>query len=833
MRRLILLMMLAAPAAFPYASFSGWCEQGGQKVTVAGQASTTYTQQSYPNFTASGAGPSVTVYATGTTNKLTLYSDNVGTSLANPFPCTSTGQYQFFTTNTIADILFSGTGITAFTRSAIAVTDGCPTNSTCDAGYDTLTHACTAAGTGTLYLTKTWSGLSTQSLACNVYALANGIIKPASGQTVTISGSFQGTLTQHFDLSAGSSAAVSVGTASAMYAQWFGVKNDGATDNTTTLGWALASSCGHTLDFPGGTYNSGRQQIACGVTVFLEDNAFINGTLSSHSTTREGLLEFNSGSSYSSVVGSGSGSGLEWQNGVVDWSDLILANAAYISISNLRLSGNGTNAASGQHTANASGTENSSHFSMTGVWSDTSQGDGFDGTTGTSAGLCSDWQFIGNHFLNLGRNFISVAGYGCDRVRVVGNDFALGTPVVSSAVPGAYNAFVDFEADYSSATSAYSVVQANTLNAVYKNGVNYSMRSQGFRLTGNTASIQHSNQNQASCWSMVDSVDAVMDANSCQGVSGGTGTGEAGVYIAPYTAGYNYGIQVTNNVVDGVSGPCYTEIVSPTNAGVQTGTSAQFSGNEARSCGGGGFIVGGSGYGGPANLKMTDNHVYTATGAAYYFEGQGSLTFEHNTAQDYTTWGVGFGCNINFTTYGTAEIKYNTIGTGNASTPSTQLGIAIPSGCGTAPLYVAGNNFTGNYAPFGGSGYGASRVKWDATNLYGTASPTASGLSSGWGGGTVSLTGTDQTGQILIGFTSVGSTPWNVTITYGTPLPFTSKVLAGLRSVSGAAAPLSMCFIGPGTEATTGFTVDCTQPTYGGSGTTYYYLLWQIQPSGL
>lgn len=118
MRRLLLLFLLLAPAAFPYASFTGWCQQGGVQVTVAGQRSAQYTQQSYPNFTQSGAGPGVTVYYTGTTSKVTLYSDNAGTSLGNPFPCTTTGQYSFFANVNVADLLFSGTGISPFTRGA-------------------------------------------------------------------------------------------------------------------------------------------------------------------------------------------------------------------------------------------------------------------------------------------------------------------------------------------------------------------------------------------------------------------------------------------------------------------------------------------------------------------------------------------------------------------------------------------------------------------------------------------------------------------------------------------------------------------------------------------
>lgn len=101
------------------ASFSGWCEQGGVRVTVAGQRSTANFQESYPNLTQSGSGPSVTVYLPGTTTKASIYSDDSGAVLANPFPATATGQYLFFAATGSYDLLISGTGISAFTISSV------------------------------------------------------------------------------------------------------------------------------------------------------------------------------------------------------------------------------------------------------------------------------------------------------------------------------------------------------------------------------------------------------------------------------------------------------------------------------------------------------------------------------------------------------------------------------------------------------------------------------------------------------------------------------------------------------------------------------------------
>src|SRR5208282_3478138 len=63
----------------------------------------------------------------------------------------------------------------------IGASAGCPSNATCDANYATLALACTAAGSGTLYVTRTWNGLTTQILTCQMQFLTlGGKIQPAS-----------------------------------------------------------------------------------------------------------------------------------------------------------------------------------------------------------------------------------------------------------------------------------------------------------------------------------------------------------------------------------------------------------------------------------------------------------------------------------------------------------------------------------------------------------------------------------------------------------------------------------------------------------------------------
>lgn len=110
--RLLGLLILMSAAAQARGLVSGFCEQGNQTITVLGYQSSTATpvQASYPACTVT-----VTIVGGGTA---TIYSNNSGTPLANPFtignsPETSTNGYWFFyADNGLYNIQFSGTGVT-------------------------------------------------------------------------------------------------------------------------------------------------------------------------------------------------------------------------------------------------------------------------------------------------------------------------------------------------------------------------------------------------------------------------------------------------------------------------------------------------------------------------------------------------------------------------------------------------------------------------------------------------------------------------------------------------------------------------------------------------
>lgn len=87
----------------------GWCEQGKQVVVLPGAypSSTTQVQRSFPKCT-------VTVYITGSGGTLaTIYSDNAGTPLANPFTADSFGRWFYYVAPSHTDVQLTGAGFSS------------------------------------------------------------------------------------------------------------------------------------------------------------------------------------------------------------------------------------------------------------------------------------------------------------------------------------------------------------------------------------------------------------------------------------------------------------------------------------------------------------------------------------------------------------------------------------------------------------------------------------------------------------------------------------------------------------------------------------------------
>ncbi len=181
---------------------------------------------------------------------------NAAIFFANGYTAPSRQQVWLVDTTGVVRITGPGTGSPIFAQN-----------------FSTLTSACDTAVVATSTLTVSAPVGTSQiaasfSCAANIYAEAGGIMTPASGQTVTFTGTFDGALTRHIDLSGGGSVAFS-SSATAIHAAWYGADMSGSADSTTALvnANAAAVAANIPLDLDSGTYKHSGLSFSGGIQI--------------------------------------------------------------------------------------------------------------------------------------------------------------------------------------------------------------------------------------------------------------------------------------------------------------------------------------------------------------------------------------------------------------------------------------------------------------------------------------------------------------------------------------------------------------------------------------
>jgi hypothetical protein len=310
MKRLffIIVFLLCATPLMAREKYSNWCMQGNKKVTTQGLTSTTTVQQSYPTCT-------ITVYLAGTVTLATLYSDNAGTALANPFTnqSTSTGQFFFFANSGYYDIQIAATGLTTFTLSNIGIGGTAGTRINC-ANYAGTTAGqqianayanVASAGdvidcshpTGTLSIaadpftsmsnpvtvimpegTVVVSVAMTSNAGTTIQMNNGAILSMNSGTTFSSLSGMTLSDSQHF----AGSGTVYLRKIREILPEWWGALADGSTDSTTAIQAAFVSSAG----VVGGT------AYTCAGEVFFGPGTYIiSSQINLYTTSPEGEYE--------------------------------------------------------------------------------------------------------------------------------------------------------------------------------------------------------------------------------------------------------------------------------------------------------------------------------------------------------------------------------------------------------------------------------------------------------------------------------------------------------------------------------------------------------------
>ncbi|KKM62905.1 hypothetical protein LCGC14_1516960 [marine sediment metagenome] len=171
LKRLLAVVGLLVAIALPAHGrerVSGWCEQGGNTVTVGGLTSTEDVQESFASCT-------VTVYDVGTLDIASIFSDDSGTVKANPFTASITGFWFWYADDARYDVRLSGGGIvTPFTIGDILLDDT----------KNDVTTIVSVASSATPTFDASLGTIFTNTLTANV--TSSTISNPVTGQRITI-----------------------------------------------------------------------------------------------------------------------------------------------------------------------------------------------------------------------------------------------------------------------------------------------------------------------------------------------------------------------------------------------------------------------------------------------------------------------------------------------------------------------------------------------------------------------------------------------------------------------------------------------------------------------
>lgn len=245
MRRLLfcgfILLALCVAAQAQYVKVLGQAEHSA-KVTVSGVSSTNSASITYPLST-------ITVYNAGTTTPASIFSTSTGTVKANPFTADSAAIYDFFIIPGAAfDVRVSGisngVSITPFTRSGYTApgTTGVSL-ALCGGTADTALLAALSALGGTVEIPSgTTCASNTQTLSAGLQIDNGGLLKPITGQTITLTGPQIGGRWQRFTNATAGLGTISFAgnvTLQEIYPEWW---KTNTTPKTTDMGTALQAA---------------------------------------------------------------------------------------------------------------------------------------------------------------------------------------------------------------------------------------------------------------------------------------------------------------------------------------------------------------------------------------------------------------------------------------------------------------------------------------------------------------------------------------------------------------------------------------------------------------
>jgi len=251
MKRLLLAVLVVlgfvSIAQAQYVRVLGVAERTGTAI-VSGISSTNKPSITYP-------GATITIYNAGTVTPATIFSTSTGTAKANPYTASLTdATYDFFIApGATFDVRVSGTSggvaITTFTRAGYTA-PGTPGTSLalCGGTDDTALLAALNTINATIQIPNlTTCASNTQTISVALQVDNGGLLKPITGQTISLTGSFNaGGTTPHQAFTNATAGLGTVTFASSarlreVYPEWWGCVANGSTACQASFDAAIAS----------------------------------------------------------------------------------------------------------------------------------------------------------------------------------------------------------------------------------------------------------------------------------------------------------------------------------------------------------------------------------------------------------------------------------------------------------------------------------------------------------------------------------------------------------------------------------------------------------------
>lgn len=363
-----------------------------------------------------------------------------------------------------------------------------------------------------------------------------------------------------------------------------------------------------------------------------------------------------------------------------------------VKVEGLEINGNGNNQSSGEQSHDII-VFNSNRVKIRNNYLHDAQGDGININTdsGMTTG-CNDILVEGNSFTNIGRQFLTLTGYGCNDVRWLANHFTIGTQVSTSTSTGN-----SLHVEGDNAGTSFNRVTIADNDVTGATGTCISSTSQntnpiiGLVISNNQCQSANSSANAAAGIVVLMAQDVNISGNTVN-MSGAT-AGSDGILFQEASS---WAAQAHRSIISGntIEGPSQygIEITSSAISGVPQ--AVIISDNIINSVAGAWGIRATNNF---SDVSIHDNILTNLQQGGIRLESTARFHLHHNTIRDFglngsAASGIQITCNGSFTIVGPGEVESNRVG---SATTTGMTGIAEQ--CSTASnIYVFNNDVTAN-----------------------------------------------------------------------------------------------------------------------------------------